>query len=143
MFYNRRVYDTLAMGLRASHNVTTAEIQDLVPLSTNDYPTIKYWQKCEHQKEKNRWDEFARAGKEPRHRGHKPKAKSKDKNVNFWHFQHKDGTELSGKEVAEICAEMKRTLCNKHGPMGSPWMLISPIRQLEYYLKIKAKYPIL
>ena len=84
------MYDTLAKGPRASHNVTTAEIQDSVPLSANDYPAIKYWWKREHRKEKNKWDEFTKAGKEPRHRGHKPKAESEDENVNFWHFQHEE-----------------------------------------------------
>ena len=91
-------------------------------------------------------DEFAKAGKEPRRRGCKPKAKSEDENVNFWHVQHEDGTELSGEEVAKIRAKTKkiwRTLCDKHGPMGSPWTLISPTCQLKYYLKIEAKYPIL
>ena len=30
-------------------------------------------------------------------------------------------------------------LCDKYGPIGSPWSTVSPKHQLKFYLKIKAK----
>ena len=141
----RKAYTTLATGPRATHNVVTDEIQDTVPLDPDDYPAIKYWRKREHRKERNRREEF-KAGGEPRRRGRKPKSECDDENVNFWHFQHDDGTEMGGEDLGKVRAETKRiwrTLCDKYGPIGSPWSTVSPKHQLEFYLKIEAKFPLL
>ena len=141
----RKAYAMLATGLRATHNVIMDNIQDTVPLDPNDYPAIKYWWKCEHRKEWNRREEF-KAGREPRHRGHKPKSECDDKNVDFWHFQHDNSTEMGGKDLGKVRAETKRIwrmLCDKYGPIGSPWSTVSPKHQLKFYLKIEAKFPLL
>ena len=141
----RKAYATLATGLRATHNVITDDIQDTVPLDPNDYPAIKYWWKCKHRKEWNRREEF-KAGREPRRRGCKPKSECDDKNVDFWDFQHDDGTKIGGEDLGKVWAETKRIwrmLCDKYRPIGSPWSTVSPKHQLKFYLKIEAKFPLL
>ena len=141
----RKAYTMLATGLRAMHNVIMDNIQDTVPLDPNDYPAIKYWWKHEHRKEWNRHEEF-KVGGEPRHRGRKPKSECNDKNVNFWHFQHNNSTKMGGKDLGKVQAKTKRIwrmLCDKYGPIGSPWSTVSPKHQLEFYLKIEAKFPLL
>ncbi len=53
---------------------------------------------------------------------------------------------LDGFTVGNIRAEAKkswRRLCNKYGPIGAPWTSVSPTHQMEYWLDIEAKYPIL
>jgi hypothetical protein len=120
----------------------TAEvIQDTTPENPDDYPDITYWCKRVQLDEKNRQLEFAKSSP-----GRKRKRKSKGKNVAFWHFQHRDGTVLDYEEVKSIRKDSKkiwRKLCNKYGPIGAPWTTISPDRQLEFYIKIEAKYPLL
>ena len=34
-------------------------------------------------------------------------------------------------------------MCKRFRPFGAPWMTISPTHQLEFYIKIRAKFPIL
>ena len=124
----RKAYAMLATGLRATHNVVTDKIQDTVPLDPDNYPAIKYWWKHEHRKEQNRHEEF-KAGREPRHRGRKPKSECDDENVNFWHFQHDDSTKMGGEDLGKVQAKTKRiwrTLCDKYRPIGSPWLTVSP-----------------
>ena len=80
------------------------------------------------RKEWNRCEEF-NAGGEPRHRGHKLKSKSNNKNVNFWHFQHDDSIKMSGKDLGKVQAKTKRIwrmLGGKYRPIRSPWLTISP-----------------
>ena len=93
---------------------------------------------------KARRAELAKSVKLSRHRGHgRP---NRNENLTFWHFQHSDGRVLEGNEVSAICCESKkiwRGLCNRYGPIGAPWSTISLDRQLEFYIKIDEKFPIL
>ena len=53
---------------------------------------------------------------------------------------------LTNDEVRTIRRESKkiwRALCDRYGPIGAPWSTISPERQLDFYLKIEEKFPIL
>jgi hypothetical protein len=93
--------------------------------------------------ERYRQEEFTKSGKAPRHRGCKSQADSKD--VVFWHFQHADGTVITHEEQLKIQAESKKiwaTQCEK-GTIRSLWTTISPMQQLEFYLKMEAKFPLL
>jgi hypothetical protein len=131
----------LASAPGAGAQVTAEVIQDTAPKNLDNYPTITYWHKCVQLDEKNRRLEFTKT--KP---GSKHKHKSKGKNIAFWHFQYSDGTVLNYNEVKAIRKDSKkiwRKMCDKHGPIGVPWTTISPDRQLEFYVRIKAKHPFL
>ena len=117
-------------------------IKDTTPKNPKDYPKISYWHKCTYLEEKNRWQEFSKLGQVS---GCKRKCKT-SKNVSFWHFQHTDGTVLDHEDVKEIWCELKKIwqgMCERFGPIGVPWTTISPNHQLEFYVKLEAKFPIL
>jgi hypothetical protein len=137
----RKAYAMLVSAPGVVAQATAEVIQDTTPENPDNYPEITYWHKHVQLDKKNRQLEFTKASP-----GHKSKSKSKGKNIAFWHFQHRDGTVLDYKEVKSICKDSKkiwRKLCNKYGPIGVPWTTISPDRQLEFYIKIEAKYPLL
>ena len=117
-------------------------IEDTTPENPKDYPKISYWHKRTYLDEKNRRQEFSKSGQAS---GRKRKCKT-GKNVSFWHFQHADGTVLDPEDVKEIRRESKKIwwgMCERFGPIGAPWTTISPNRQMEFYGKIKDKFPIL
>ena len=92
-----------------------------------------------HQREEFEPDKQVQKGRPP---------KAEAKNVAFWYFQEEDGTELSNKAVEGIRASAKTIwwdLCdqNNRTPIGGPWGKVSPRHQLQYFLRIEAKYPIL
>ena len=117
-------------------------IEDTTPENPKDYPKISYWRKRTYLDEKNRRQEFSKSGQAS---GRKRKRKT-GKNVSFWHFQHADGTVLDPEDIKEIRRESKkiwRGMCERYGPIGAPWTTISPNRQMEFYVKIEDKFPIL
>lgn len=141
---HRKAYATLASAPVTSHHAIEKEIQDTTPEKQEDYPEILFWRKRDQLDERRRRDEFAKAGLEPRRRGRKPKVNSETENVSFWFLQYADGTVLTGDEEKKIRADSKkswRTICDKYGPIGSPWTSISPKHQLEFYIDIEAKHP--
>ena len=119
-------------------------IRDNTPEDRDDYPNIDYWEKGAQLDEKARRAELAKSVKPSRRRGRgRP---NPNENLTFWHFQHSDGRVLDGDEVSAIRRESKkiwRGLCHRYGPIGAPWSTISPDRQLEFYIKIEEKFPIL
>jgi hypothetical protein len=117
----------LVSAPRAGAQVTAKVIQDTAPENPDNYPKITYWRKQVQLDEKNRRLEFAKTKL-----GSKCKCKSKGKNIAFWHFQYSNGTVLNYDEVKAIRKDSKkiwRKMCDKHGPIGTPWMTISPDRQ--------------
>jgi hypothetical protein len=133
---------------RAPSGPREVTVQDLdtPPLRHEDYPEINYWRKSKQLAEKRRRDEFAgKIDADKPGKGRPPTADAK--NVAFWYFQDKDRTELSNEDVADIHTQAKDIwvrLCEENGgPIGGPWGKVSPRHQLQYFLKIEAKYPIL
>jgi hypothetical protein len=129
----------IAAAQGASPHANMEVIEDTAPENPDDYPKITYWRKRAHLDEKNRQKEFSKGGR----KGHKCK---NGKNVAFWHFQHADGTVLEPNEVKEIQHDSKKIwwgMCKRFGPIGALWTTISPTWQLEFHIKIEAKYPIL
>ena len=117
-------------------------IEDTTPENPKDYLKISYWRKHTYLDEKNRQQEFSKLGQVS---GHKRKCKT-GKNMSFWHFQHTDSTVLDPEDVKEIRRELKKIwqgMCERFGPIGAPWTTISPNCQMEFYVKIEAKFPIL
>ena len=139
---NRKAYEIIVSKHSASPHAVEEVIEDTTPENPQDYPNITYWRKRAYLDEKNRRQEFSRSGQAS---GRKRKRKN-NKNVAFWHFQQADGTVLGPDDVKEIRCESKkiwRGMCERFGPIGAPWTTISPTRQLEFYVKIEAKFPIL
>ena len=121
-------------------SVKSAEVIKDTPLErAEDFPNITYWYKRTYLDEKNKRSRLNKRSKRKRPR-------NKRENVNFWHFQHQDGTVLTCEELKSIRKESKKiwkAICDKYGPIGAPWTTISPARRLEFYVKIENKYPLL
>lgn len=78
--------------------------------------------------------------------GSRRKHKSKGKNVTFWHFQHPDSTVLNYNEVKSIRKDLQEDLEETLQQAWATWRTLDdnlPDRQLEFYFKIEAKYPLL
>ncbi|KAF8259066.1 hypothetical protein EI94DRAFT_1707417 [Lactarius quietus] len=122
-------------------NVVTEDLEEPTPGEDHtNYPNIIYWYKHEQLAERRRHeqDRLLNGALAANHRA--------NENVMFWFLQHSDSRVLDGSEVRKIHAKAKSqwlALCKKYGDVGSPWTNVSPNYQLEFFVKMEHKFPLL
>ncbi|KAF8268672.1 hypothetical protein EI94DRAFT_1800193 [Lactarius quietus] len=136
-----KAYNKLVASRGTTPNVATEDLEEPTPSKDRaNYPNIIYWYKHEQLAERRRHEQDRLLN------GALSANRWANENVMFWFLQHSDSTVLDGGEVRKICAKAKSqwlTLCKKYGDVGSPWTNVSPNYQLEFFIKMEHKFPLL
>ena len=110
-------------------------------MNADDYPTIKYWYKDQHNEEEERRKKY-----DEEHNVRKPKGRANKENVRFWFLENEDGMIVPRAIMNRLRAEAKaiwEKMSKKYGSMGLPWSSVLPERQLEFWLRLERKFPLL
>ena len=137
---NRKVFDTIASGMKTSHDPLKEDIEEPDPLNVSDYPAVKFWYKDQRSGEERR------KKYEEEHNIRRPKGRPSKENVRFWFLENEDGTTVARPIVNRLRAEAKAIwdkMSKKYSSMSLPWSSILPEQQLEFWIKLECEFPLL